>query len=397
MDDRDKHLTDLFVRNLDDIPLPPRATWRRALRKETMMMRSFHSLLTAGTVVAVLTLAWIFGSQINQRQQSAVAPTSAISGLAVVLSDRFGFVLTTPGVSFDIVSETGSTVAPGIGGEGPVVSPSGDRLAYLQSSDGTTRVLLRNIADGTDRIILTLLARPVTPLVWSNDGTGLLLALGVGADAGLAPTTPATLQTVDVASGATQIIAQRSDGSLYKPLAWDRPGKLAAAAEIGPGGVDSAYLTFDLSRSPIGSTSTHDSDPGKMQASADARFGSSAGAYSGVVRWWPVASYGAAGTVGATTLSLPVWRPGTSQLGWVEDGELRLFDAARGTTAVALRGLAGNVTLLTFRVDGSAAVLATRTGPGVGGTTYRIVDVASGASADLRITVGNSSLPVRLR
>ena len=56
MDDRDKDLTGLFVRDLDEIPLPARGAWRRAAREGTAM-RAFRMLLTAGAVLAVLAAA----------------------------------------------------------------------------------------------------------------------------------------------------------------------------------------------------------------------------------------------------------------------------------------------------------------------------------------------------
>jgi len=61
MDERDKDLTHLFVRDLDEIPLPPRGEWRRAQRRETIAMRSRRYLLTAGAIVAVLAIAPVAG------------------------------------------------------------------------------------------------------------------------------------------------------------------------------------------------------------------------------------------------------------------------------------------------------------------------------------------------
>ena len=77
MDDRDKDLTHLFVRDLDEIPLPPRGEWRRVPGRENIAMRSSRYLLTAGAVVAVLAIALIIGLQLNQRQQSAANPSAS--------------------------------------------------------------------------------------------------------------------------------------------------------------------------------------------------------------------------------------------------------------------------------------------------------------------------------
>ena len=380
-----------------------------------------RNLLIVVALVGGLAIAVIVGLQLDERPQSAAGPSNvprasaSASGLpnispsaatasaastsaaaGSVVNDRFGFVTMATGPAFNIVSETGPFAASGFSGQAAAASPTGDRVAYLQYSEGTVRLRVRTVADGIERVVVALTGENATGLAWSNDGTGLLLSVGTAADTGPASTTPATLRTVDVASGAMQVIAQRTDGKIYKPLAWDRPGKLAAAADTGPGGFDTAYVTVDLAPTPARATSAAVTGRVSMQASADAKFVSSADLDNGDVRWWPLARYAAAATVGKATQARPVWRPGTSQVGWVENGELRLFDAVGGGAATAVRGLGSNVRLATFRADGSAAVLATQVTPTAGGTTFSIVDLGSGARDDLNVT-GNIVFSVRLR
>src|SRR5437868_6692155 len=77
MDDRDKSLTHLFVRDLDEIPLPPRGEWRRPPGRETTGMRASRYLLSGGAVIAVLAIALIVGVQLNERQQTAATPSAS--------------------------------------------------------------------------------------------------------------------------------------------------------------------------------------------------------------------------------------------------------------------------------------------------------------------------------
>ena len=137
MDDRDKDLTQLFVRDLDALPLPPRGAWRRASRKEHIAMRTSRSILTAGAAVAVLVLALIVGLQLRDRSSqvasspspvpatstpvpassppatpSPVATTSpAAAGLAGAITGRFGYPADyIPAVTVYAVSTTDSRV-----------------------------------------------------------------------------------------------------------------------------------------------------------------------------------------------------------------------------------------------------------------------------------------------
>src|SRR5438874_13437555 len=77
MDERDKDLTHLFVRDLDEIPLPPRDAWRRAQGRESTAMRASRAFLTAGAIAAVLAVALIVGFLLSQRPPRAANPSSS--------------------------------------------------------------------------------------------------------------------------------------------------------------------------------------------------------------------------------------------------------------------------------------------------------------------------------
>jgi|GEM_PF-3569602 len=428
MDDRDKDLTHLFVRDLDEIPLPPRGAWRRTQEREHIVMRTSRSLLTAGAAVAVLVLALVVGLQLRDRTDTAASPTatprpspsvstapgavapSATPGdtasprAASVLNDSFGFVVIEVGSAATIRTETGTSVSS-INGMQYVVSPTGDRIAYVASEGGRGVIHIRTLAGGTDRTGPSF-GDPEggpTGMVWSNDGTGLLIGSGRAADTGPVPTTPALLQTFDLSSGTSAVIATRQDGKVYAPIAWDRAAKVAAAAETGAGGFGSAYLTFDLSQSPVSVKSTPVNGRSSIpRASSDAKLVLAQDIDSREIRYWPLADISALKSVGTSTSSGALWQPGSHRIGSINGDAFVLFGADDGSTVTLFRGLkTGTPTqpgaqLRTFRADGSAIVIGVPIGTGLGATDYTVTRLADGASTIVQMP-GGLVASVRLR
>lgn len=85
MADRDKDLTQLFVRDLDDIPLPARDRWRPAPRKEPALMKTSRYVLSAAAVAAVLAIALIASFTLRDNHV-ATSPTSATATTTSVTS-----------------------------------------------------------------------------------------------------------------------------------------------------------------------------------------------------------------------------------------------------------------------------------------------------------------------
>jgi len=425
MDDRDKDLTHLFVRDLDAIPLPPRAAWRRSQKREHIAMRRSRSLLTAA---AVLVLALVVGLQLRDRSGTAgspsasprpspgatapgaVAPTSgpsasmratAIPSASAVLNDSFGF-LVIEGSSKTLSNETG-TAAGTIDGVLYAVSPTGDRIAYVVVGGGRAVVHVRTFADNADRAGPSFGQEDgVTGIAWSGDGTGLLIATGRGVDTGPAPQAPARLQTFDLAGGALTVIATRQDGKVYAPIAWDRTAKAAAAAETGAGGFGTAYLVFDLSRStvPVKSTPL----PGRMsipRASSDGTLILSQDVDSKEIKYWPLGYIEAMKSIGTATLGA-LWQPGSHRIGFISGDAFRLFEADDGSFSTPFRGIKGGTAaqpgtqLRAFRADGSAVILALLVGTGAGPTDYTLTRLADGASVTFQAS-GVLTAAVRLR
>jgi hypothetical protein len=75
MADREKDLVHLFVRDLDDIELPPRDRWRPEPRKESYVMKTGRFVLSATAVAAVLVLALVASFVLRDRNQVGATPS----------------------------------------------------------------------------------------------------------------------------------------------------------------------------------------------------------------------------------------------------------------------------------------------------------------------------------
>lgn len=79
MPDRGGELVDLFVRDLDQIELPPRDRWQPAPRKESYLMKTSRYVLYAGAAAAVLVVALIASFQLRDSNPVAASPSPTAS------------------------------------------------------------------------------------------------------------------------------------------------------------------------------------------------------------------------------------------------------------------------------------------------------------------------------
>jgi hypothetical protein len=128
-----KDLTYLFVRDLDDIPLPPRDTWRPAPRKESQLMKISRYVLYAGAIAAVLVIALIasFGLRGSNPVGASPSPTASLTtSPAPTASDTPAVTTQPPGPTAGLVDVCGAFNAymPASSGRNAVLSmgtPSG--------------------------------------------------------------------------------------------------------------------------------------------------------------------------------------------------------------------------------------------------------------------------------
>jgi hypothetical protein len=308
-------------------------------------------------------------------------------------------------------------------GVSPAVSSDGKRLAYWRTGTPiSTQETDVFSPKGVDLRILDV-ADPITErtvfsapgdtyganIVWSNDGQGLLIATysreTVGG-AGLGSGTPARYDLVMLdltTTPATQRPAatQVSRGFVYLPVAWDRPGQIAAGVVTGEGGFVTEYVTWNGNGNPANPftrTPLRNVIAGTVQASADAKF--LMGGEAGGVRIWPINDVSKSSLIQRPSpISNPFWRSGP--------GYFTIWSIGVPTQTVEMTqyGTDGSIALYTVsgtdrayaaasRPDGSAVLViqsgpSPRTDPPAPATKLVIVDVATKQAGQMWTTTGD--------
>lgn len=423
MADRDKDLTQLFVRDLDEIPLPARGAWRRVSGRETNLMRASRSLLSAGAVVAVLAIALIVGLQLRDRSTTAASPsaspTPSASGATVLVpsasptsnasatpsatsapggaiyNDDFGFVVSDVGTTPTIQSALTSTIRKESSGasvgefthNGYWVSPDGTLIAYWtprSASEPTQQ--LRIVRAANPQSLVASSGLPVNEsggfIVWASDSSAVVYVVH-----GPAPATTNTIRTFNTrpgSSGPGQVVFTFTEaGKSAAPIAWDRATNLLAISVFGSGGFITDYIVAD-SATP-GANAKRTPVSGKITSvvgSSDAKYILAIDADTGF-SYWPLANIGSKVTPAEAKYGLggAMWRPGTHEIGFIgPSDQFWLCDADRNTPLgcgrTAFSGVPAGTRVRLFRVDGSAVLLAI---PGIPGapTTYTLVKISN--------------------
>ena len=422
MADRDKDLTHLFVRDLDEIPLPARGAWRRVSGRETNLMRASRTLLAAGAVVAILAIALVIGFQLRDRSTTAAnpsaSPTPSPSGATIVApsatpsanggpvagiyNDDFGFVVTTGDiVAANIRTESSNARTGSFASQVFAVSPDGRSVAYWTLGTGSVPQLrtFTTLGNATEQTWVTLAAdQRAGGVTWSSDGAALLYSTETGNFGISGGANSATLNVYELAASGrhgTTIDTQTNTGWLYRPIAWDRSANLAAAGLTGEGAGLSFYVTvrinpdgtFTRQQVDTKSRTTFGMPIGSIKASSDAKLVLGVDFDSGDIKWWPLADYAANRSQAGAGRRGALWRPGTHEIGFMSAEQLWLGDVDKfgpqGLCCTAFSGAPATSTLRTFRADGTAVVLAVVPfrSPALGATDYTLVRLGSDPKA----------------
>ena len=430
MDDRDKGLTHLFVRDLDEIPLPLRGEWRRAPRGGTAM-RASRLLLGIGALAAVVAIALIVGFQLNERQSSVAGPSSspsprdtaipvldprasatptashtpAATVATDIFNDDFGFAFREPQDRLTFRAESSQTRGADFSIGGFAVSADGRRMVYW--TEGATEAAgapqeLRVVSAGDpthSQTLVTLKSGQMGGgIVWSNDAGGVMFAV---IDLNPVPGPPgssaaaASIHTVDVGGTSlfsTDRVIYRSQqgGVVLQPVAWDRPAGVLAFGETGEGGFMFSYDVTHFSGSDV--TTTRANVPvqitmSSVSASSDAKYVVGIDLTAQGFTYWPLQTMSGAGHHPPESkygMTGAVWRPGTHEIGFVgPSNQFWLCDVDHetplGCGRTAFSGLPDGAGTRAFRADGSAVVLTV--GPSGPTTTYLLVRIGTDAKS----------------
>jgi hypothetical protein len=338
------------------------------------------------------------------------SPTPSSPTADAVLDDRFGFLIQKNNASEAIPGPVGLKVRRESDPTplytlhtgttyGVKVSPEGRRIAYWSGQE--LRV-----------IDLSPTARPLTLLkltskessfqvVWSSDGTGLLIGVH-GAGGSFANPVPGytAIRVVDAAGGGLRQIVRIANADV-EPLGWDRTAHLIAAHEFTLKGTryfdtvtEGGLLKRVRSISEIHFPQASDNAQwvfGRGLINSTPPFGTT------LLRVWPTASFADGVDLrseGEGLILVQEWRPGTAEIGVLFADRLELWtpSGTRRTFALPEFLAAPNaLSVLRFRADGKVAFIdrANSTDGVYAKGAAVAIDLASGVIVDIDWTPVN--------
>lgn len=354
-------------------------------------------------VAATATPAATVVTSPQATQTATASPTAAAA-------DRYGYVFImqanqpcTSGCRVVVRRERDGTIAFELDGVLPSVSPDGKRLAYWRTTPdlGPTDLRVLEVADPrTDRSVYRLTGQTLgSSMVWSNDGEGLLIvtrspdyAPSPGPSHCFAETTVLMLDLATTPPATRSAVAPGSSACVYLPVAWDRPGRVAAAVTTGPGGYAVEYVTWNgnaatpFARGPVPRLVL----AGSVRAATDAKFVAALEDNLTVLRVWPVADITKAEHLRQPArISLPLWRPGAHELLWTVGQRLEVLRYPGGSPTT-LHTSSASFGLVAVRPDGSGVLIGESSvgsgappPPTVPSTRLIVIDLASRRTADV--------------
>lgn len=315
---------------------------------------------------------------------ASIPPLVSSSTPAPAASDNYGLLVRHPDGKASVVRESDGAAVATLTEPSTVFAPSpnGAEVAYFGGADGDELWLARARDLGGRTKLLTLRDERGTGIVWSPDGTSLMIGAASKTLQGPAPhPAPAytALRTLARDGSGLRELARIANGQSVRPLAWD-PGRDIGAAEEGLGqkgagryviashdrilvegsGVSSKIRYIDLPEARDANVIVD-----ALRASPDARFVMGTWYYGGqrsVVRFWPLEG----SDFGRTRELVPEnpgevlrgahWRPGTVEIVANVAGNLQIWTLDGQRRSV--RNLGGSAVFLSVRYDGSAVYSA---------------------------------------
>ncbi len=392
------------------------------------VVRQLRRIVTLFVVLALTASCFATVQSPSVSPSGVVTPSPIASpSSSAAAADRYGYVTFNAGFNENteqrIVVRRERDAAPvlELAGIGPAVSADGKRLAYWRTTPNVGDPNLPNSVPNdlrvldiaypaSERSVLSLSAQSLGgEVVWSNDGQGLLVVTYSRARTSGIESCPleSAFFMLDLTTTPPATRSAGSGACSLTPLAWDRPGQIAAAIATGPGGYATEYVTWNgnaaspFVRVPVPNepgearvSTLLISGTGTVQASDDAKFVMGLEASGNVLRVWPILDITKAEYVRQPSRFSARWRPGAATpyqliLGLGQQFDLITYPA---TTATTLYTSAGNTGFAAIRPDGSGFLVtesplagATQPPPPPPNTITRLVfvDVATRQATDV--------------
>lgn len=324
---------------------------------------------------------------------ATLAAAASPSPTAAGATDPYGYVFTMED-RIIVRRERDATPIFELAGVSPAVSPDGKRLAYWRTTPdvGATDLRVLDVADPrSDRSVLTLTGQTVGGgVVWSNDGQGLLVVTQSREMFGhcFAQSTVVVLDLATTPPATRSATEQGSSACVYLPLAWDRPGQVAAAVTTGPGGAATEYVTWNgnaadpFARAPV----PREIFAPDVQASADAKLVLGLDRTANTLRVWPILDITQAGEVRhPLRIASAFWRPGATapyEVIWTMGFRIDLF-RYRTSFSTTLHTSTTDVGVVAVRPDGSGVFLREVSGQPPPASRWMVVDIATRQATDV--------------
>lgn len=360
-------------------------------------MKSLRALVACGFLVASCVTPTVATPSPTASVPVTVVPATLLPTAtpppgAVV---RPGLITRDGATPWVVRTETDVTPIRTLPDSGWVISADGARMTHWTESAAGAELHITQFG-GSERIVATFAGRRPGGVVWSVDGTGLLVALAEPPD-----TRTRVLMAVEISTGAAREVYRGigPSGASVVPLVWRRSPDVFAAYETGPGGYNFGYTVIRPGQAPV--RTEPDREVTGMTASSDGSLVLGSWVFDNVIKVWPLDDFAKKTELrpaASEQLATPRWWPDRLEVafaaGRLADGAWRdirveRWDPVSGARSVLKRlPDAGSLGGFLVRADGSGLLTMGAYPPGA----WEVTDLRSGTTTAIPQRPGENIL-----